>query len=128
MADGNVVVNKWNSNVYIADNRSLQAADMPAKVQSQQNSMAMKSVAANPYATMVSQTAPASIECSKTTTVVETPMQARLGSSAIVVPKGTATSANSEAASTSNASNTNRTATVADSDLAMAAVLYGLGS
>ncbi|MCH8623110.1 hypothetical protein, partial [Undibacterium sp. TS12] len=98
---------------------------MPAKqtqAQSQQNTMAMKSVAANPYATMVSQPTPASTESSKTTTVAATPMQATSGSSAIVIPKGTVTTASS------GASNASSTATAADSDLAMAALLDGLGS
>lgn len=122
MVDGNVVVNNWNSNVYIANNRSFQAAGMPAKAaQSQQNTMAMKSVAANPYATMVSPATPATTANNKSTTVSATPMQATSGSSAIVIPAGSINTS-------TPVSNSTSATTVADGDLMMAALLNSLGN
>ncbi|MCH8618769.1 hypothetical protein, partial [Undibacterium sp. TS12] len=100
---------------------------MPAK-QTQTSAMGMSVAAANPYATAVSPATPVTMTNSKTSNLTVTPMQATSGSSAIVVPKGTATAASSGAASTSNASNTSSTTTAADSDLAMATLLDSLGS
>ncbi|MFZ6747250.1 collagen-binding domain-containing protein [Undibacterium sp. JH2W] len=125
--DGNVVVNNWNSNVYIANNRSFQAAGMPTKpVQASQTStaMAMSVAAANPYATVVSQATPATAANNKTTTVLATPLQATSNSSAIVIPAGTTASGSN--ASSNGAKSTNTTA--ADGDLAMAALLDSLGN
>ncbi|BBB61942.1 hypothetical protein UNDKW_3669 [Undibacterium sp. KW1] len=121
VVDGNVVVNNWNSNVYIANNRSFQVAAMPAK-QTQTSAMGMSVAAANPYATAVSPATPTTTTNSKTTTVAATPMQATSGSSAIVIPAGTASN------STASTNNTSSTTTAADGDLAMAALLDSLGN
>ncbi|WP_281275187.1 choice-of-anchor A family protein [Undibacterium pigrum] len=126
VVDGNVVVNNWNSNVYIANNRSFQAAGMPTKpAQSQSSAMGMSVAAANPYATAVSPATPATTN-SKTTSLTATPMQATSGSSAIVIPAASSSSASTAAKSSANTTAT--AAAVTDGDLAMAALLDSLGN
>lgn len=125
VVDGNVVVNNWNSNVYIANNRSFQAAAMPAKqTQTQTSAMGMSVAAANPYATAVSPATPATTTNSKTTTVTATPMQTTSGngSSAIVIPASTTSN------SMVGTNSTSSTTATADSDLAMVALLDSLGN
>lgn len=95
---------------------------MPAKqTQSQTSAMGMSVAAGNPYTTL-SPAIPASTESSKATTVAATSMQTTSGSSAIVIPAST--TSNSMAGTNSTSSTT----ATADSDLAMAALLNGLGN
>ncbi|MFZ6747253.1 hypothetical protein ACO0LC_28895 [Undibacterium sp. JH2W] len=95
---------------------------MPVKQTSTNTAMAMSVAAANPYATVVSQATPATTANSKAATVTATPLQATSGSSAIVIPAASTTS------TASSGKNTSSTTTAADGDLAMAALLDGLGS
>ncbi|PXX41635.1 choice-of-anchor A domain-containing protein [Undibacterium pigrum] len=126
VVDGNVVVNNWNSNVYIANNRSFQAAGMPTKpAQSQSSAMGMSVAAANPYATAVSPATPATTTNNKSTSLTATPMQATSGSSAIVIPAASSSSSSTAAKSSAN---TTATAAATDGDLAMAALLDSLGN